>query len=72
MKDLTFEEKQKFNHKPLTYSPHIVTPRIFKSTTIELLEKAKRLYNSDKSPLAFTIKSNVDMSTTKYPNGDSQ
>ena len=38
---------------------HIITPRIFKSSTIELLKKAKQLFNSDKTPLSFMIDSNV-------------
>ena len=39
---LSWTERQKLNHKPLTDCEHIVTPRIFRSTTLELLQKAKK------------------------------
>jgi hypothetical protein len=41
---LSWEERQKLNHKPLTNCEHIATPRIFRSTTVELLQKAKKDY----------------------------
>lgn len=57
----------------LKNQPYVITPRIFKSSTIELLEKAKKLYNSDKSPLSFMIKSNVEHSSiTKLQKGEDQ
>ena len=40
---LSWDEKQKLVHKPLTDCDHIITPRIFRSTTLELLQKAKNL-----------------------------
>ena len=61
MIDLTWEEKQRFVHKPMTNHPHIVTPRIFKSSTVELLERAKKLYNSDKQLTNYIVESNVGL-----------
>jgi hypothetical protein len=38
---LSLKEKQKLIHKPLTDCEHIVTPRIFRSTALEILQKVK-------------------------------
>jgi hypothetical protein len=46
---LSLKEKQKLIHKPLTDCEHIVTPRIFRSTTLEILQKAKQDLKSAQS-----------------------